>query len=157
MTVQRTTTHVCAADIMTNNPVRVTPDVTAVELAKLLDANDISGVPVVDSLDRVIGVVSKTDLLHRCVMGPIRSESGSSLASLQEGMDSATQPDELGVVEEFMGVDPITALPDEPINVLAGRMAEERIHRIIVVDKDRHVLGIITSLDLLKEFPALTR
>ncbi len=26
--------------------------------------------------------------------------------------------------------------------------------RIIVVDKDRHVLGIITSLDLLKEFPA---
>ncbi|MCH7847909.1 MAG: CBS domain-containing protein [Planctomycetes bacterium] len=52
MPVQRTTTPVCAADIMTSNPVRVTPDVTAVELARLLDANEISGVPVVDSLDR---------------------------------------------------------------------------------------------------------
>jgi CBS-domain-containing membrane protein len=47
----------------------------------------------------------------------------------------------------------VTANAEEPIAAVARRMADERVHRIIVVDKSRHVLGIVTSLDLLKEFP----
>ena len=64
MTGRTTATSLIASEIMTSNPVRVTSDATATELGRLLDTNEISGVPVVDALDRVIGVVSKTDLLH---------------------------------------------------------------------------------------------
>ena len=67
-------------------------------------------------------------------------------------MGSKLEPDTLGVVEDFMDTEPITAEPDDAIADLARRMAEDRVHRIIIIDGERHVLGIVTSLDLLKEF-----
>ena len=59
----------------------------------------------------------------------------------------------LGTAAEFMSPDPIVASPDEPIKAVARQMAEERVHRVIFVDDQRLVLGIATSLDLLKAFP----
>ena len=150
-----TTTSKQVTDIMTRDPVRVTADTTAHELARVLEANEISGVPVVDELDRVIGVISKTDLLRRCVEGPVGSRPGTVLESLAEGLGSGgdLDPESLGTVEEFMSTDPVTAFRDETIGAVARRMAEERVHRVIVVDEGQHVLGIVTSLDLLKAFP----
>jgi CBS domain-containing protein len=142
-------------DIMTHDPVCVTADVTARELARVLESNEISGVPVVDAVERVIGVVSKTDLLHRCLEGPLGSRPGTFFEVLAEGMEGGTDldPEELGTVEEFMTPEPVTALPDEPVGTVARRMADNHVHRVIVVDEQQHVLGIVTSLDLLKVFP----
>lgn len=143
-------------EIMTRDPLCVSPGTTASELAQLLEANEISGVPVVDGLNRVVGVVSKTDLLHRCLSGPVGSGPGTFFRSLAEGIGvgSELDPESLGSVEEFMSAEPVTASPDESISFVARRLADERIHRIVVVDAEQHVLGIVTSLDLLREFPA---
>ncbi len=156
MAVRTSSTPASVKDIMTRDPVCVTPDTSAVELARILEANEISGVPVVDALDRAIGVVSKTDLLHRCLAGPVGSRPGSFFESLAEGVQTGTglHPGELGTVEEFMSPEPVTASPDEPIVAVARRMADEGIHRVVVVDEQQHVLGIVTSLDLLKVFPS---
>ncbi len=143
-------------DIMTRDPVRVTADTSARELARVLESNEISGVPVVDAQDRVIGVVSRTDLLRRCVEGPLGSRPGSFLEAIAEGLDRGRglEAAALGSVEDFMSGDPVTAGPDETLPAAAARMAEERVHRIVVVDPQRRCLGIVTSLDLLREFPA---
>ena len=149
-----TTQHV--KDFMTSDPVRVTCDTSARDLARLLEANEISGVPVVDTLDRLVGVVSKTDLLRRCVEGPIGSRPGTMFESLARGLtdDVDLDPEGLGSVAEFMSPYPIVASSDEPIGAVARRMAEEGVHRVVVVDEEKRVLGIVTSLDLLKAFPA---
>ncbi|MHC4768078.1 MAG: CBS domain-containing protein [Planctomycetota bacterium] len=143
-------------DVMTADPICIGADTSARELARILESNGISGVPVVDSLHRIIGVASKTDLLRRCVEGPLGSRPGSFFESLAEGLGTGTDmdPEELGVVEDFMTTEPVTCRPDEGLGVVARRMAEENVHRIIVVDQRRHVVGIVTSLDLLREFPA---
>jgi len=141
-------------DIMTRDPVCVTGDTNARELARILEANEISGCPVIDALDRIIGVVSKTDLLRRAVEGTLGSRRGSLFESLAEGLrGDATAAENLGNVEDFMTPEAVTAAAEDPIPAVARRMADERVHRIVVVDKSRHVLGIVTSLDLLKEFP----
>jgi CBS domain-containing protein len=142
-------------DIMTADPICVGADTPARELARILESNEVSGVPVVDTLNRIIGVVSKTDLLRRCVEGPIGSRPGTFFESLAEGLDAGTDmdPEELGAVEEFMSTEPVTAEPTEPVSTVARRMAEQGVHRVIVIDKRRHVIGIVTSLDLLREFP----
>jgi CBS domain-containing protein len=76
------------------------------------------------------------------------------LESLAEGLrGDVANADNLGNVEDFMTPEPVTATTEEPIAAVARRMADERVHRVVVVDKGRHVLGIVTSLDLLKEFP----
>ena len=141
-------------DIMTRDPVCLTGDTSARELARILETNEISGCPVVDALERVIGVVSKTDLLHRAVEGPIGSRRGTFLELLAEGLRDVASAESLGNVEDFMTPEPVTAGPDEALAAVARRMASERVHRVVVVDKGRHVLGIVTSLDLLKEFPS---
>lgn len=144
-----------AADVMTKDPVSVTPDVSARELARVLTDNQISGVPVVDPQDRVIGVVSRTDLLQWCVTGGLGMGAGDLLPTLSARSAAARSgPDDLGIVEDFMTEDAITCSANTPVASIARRMAEERVHRVIVLDEDGCLTGVVTSLDVLKVFPA---
>jgi CBS domain-containing protein len=139
---------------MTRDPLCVGPDTDARELARELEANEISGMPVTDGLDRVIGVVSRTDLLHRVVQGPMGTRPGSFFELLAEGLSNdEMHPDNLGTVEEFMTPEPVTASLDDFVVDVAHRMADDHIHRIVIVDDGRRVLGIVTTLDLLRVFP----
>lgn len=52
-----------AADLMTTPPVTVTPDATIVEAARLMDARGVKRLPVVDDLGRLVGIVTRGDLL----------------------------------------------------------------------------------------------
>lgn len=154
MTSKAATTATTVREIMTRDPLCVGPETDARELARELEANEISGVPVIDGLNRVIGVVSRTDLLHRVVAGPLGTRPGSFYEMLAEGLtNDDLYPDNLGHVEDFMSPDPVTAGPDDLVVDVAQLMVENHIHRVIVVDEERHVLGIVTSLDLLRVFP----
>ena len=57
-----------AMDVMTTAVVTVSPDSTVQDLAKLMSERGISGVPVVEN-GRLVGIVSKGDLLHRAETG----------------------------------------------------------------------------------------
>src|SRR6516162_7755643 len=61
-----------AMDVMTTNVISVTPDTSVQALAALLSERGISGVPVIDSADRLVGIVSEGDLLHRSETGTAR-------------------------------------------------------------------------------------
>ncbi len=137
-------------EIMTSDPITVTPSTTARTLARILDIDEISGVPVVDGQYRVIGVVSKTDLLHRIVQGTDSNRGDFFLALADDLLEGEIDPNELGMVEDFMNSDPITCAPTDSIPVVAHQMADAHIHRIIVVDENQHLLGIISTTDLLR-------
>jgi CBS-domain-containing membrane protein len=64
-----------AIDVMTRAVITVHEDATVPEVAKLLAVNEISAVPVVDKDNRVIGMVSEGDLLHRVETGTERRRS----------------------------------------------------------------------------------
>ncbi len=61
-----------AMDVMTTNVITVSPDTSVQELAKTLSERGISGVPVVDAENRLVGIVSEGDLLHRVETGTER-------------------------------------------------------------------------------------
>jgi CBS domain-containing protein len=61
-----------AIDVMTVNVITVDPDTSVQEVAQLLSERGISGVPVVDAADRLVGIVSEGDLLHRVETGTER-------------------------------------------------------------------------------------
>src|SRR5271165_6154065 len=58
-----------AMDVMTTNVITVAPDTSVQDLAALLVNHGISGVPVVDEANNLIGIVSEGDLLHRAEIG----------------------------------------------------------------------------------------
>jgi CBS domain-containing protein len=51
------------ADVMTAEPITVSPDALASDVATLLVERDVSRVPVVEG-DRVVGIVSKSDIVR---------------------------------------------------------------------------------------------
>ena len=61
-----------AMDVMTTNVITVGPDTSVQEVAKILSERGISGVPVADAENRLVGIVSEGDLLHRVEMGTDR-------------------------------------------------------------------------------------
>lgn len=144
-------------DVMTPDPVFVGTGSTLREVAELLDEHEISGLPVIDDQERLVGVVSRTDLLRRLLEGPAEARHDEEWLDLLTA-DSASKVDidaaRLGVVDDVMTADPITARPDEKLAIVARRMADEKVHRIVVIDERRKVLGIVTTLDVLGVFPA---
>ena len=58
-----------AIDVMTSAVITVDENTTVQAAAKLLAEHHISALPVVDKHDRVIGMVSEGDLLHRAETG----------------------------------------------------------------------------------------
>jgi CBS domain-containing protein len=54
-------------DIMTKNPLTATPGMTIGEVANIMLENKISGLPVVDETDKVVGVITESDIFRMIV------------------------------------------------------------------------------------------
>lgn len=146
-----------ARDVMSTPPITVPASAGVREVATLLDENEISGAPVVDDQERPIGVVSRTDLLRLLIEGgPGRRPDATFLDLIAADSPSELSVDveEMGTAEEFMSPEPVTVALDASLAEIARKMADERVHRVIVVDGDRRVVGVVTTLDVLAKFPA---
>ncbi len=142
-----------ARDVMTREPVCVDQGAAIRQVVHTLDENEISGAPVVDEQGRIVGVVSKTDLFHRYAQGGEGYDPSMLIELFRDAEDdqgSGAMPEPSPIVDEFMTEDPITATETTPVATLARRMIDARIHRIIIIDKERRPIGIVTSLDLLR-------
>lgn len=148
-------TDLLARDIMTADPVCVSPATRIRELARIFEQHDISGAPVVDQEGKVIGIVSKTDLIRRCSEGTDEIPPAYLFETLAEqGEEEASEviPEPLICVEDFMTEDPLTVDPSLPAAEVAKLMYENRLHRVVVADAGKVPQGIITSLDLMGVF-----
>ncbi len=56
----------------------------------------------------------------------------------------------LTTVEDCMATDPVTCSPDTDVQEVLAMMAEHQIRRVPVVDRDKHVLGIVGISDLIR-------
>lgn len=154
--VGKETAHLTARDVMTLEPVCVGPATTIRELARVFEENEISGAPVVNRGGRLVGVVSKTDLIRRCSEGSETLTPSYLFEVLfqREGDDppEGAIPEALVCVEDFMSSKPLTVAPQTPAAAVARLMSEHRVHRVIVIDEERFPIGIITSMDMLGFF-----
>ena len=140
-------------DLMSPDPTCVEPWMDVRTLARLFESDGISGAPVVDQQGRLIGVVSKTDLLHRALEA---SEDYDPVYVFEMMRGDEDDLDENVIsaagemrVEDFMTEDPVTAKPDDELHTVAAKMVDSAVHRIIIVEKDSPV-GVLTSMDIVR-------
>jgi CBS domain-containing protein len=142
-----------AKDIMTPEPVSVELGMTIREVARIFEEHEISGAPVVDGGGRLVGVVSRTDLVRRYT-----EDSDPDPGMLIELFGSEDDDEEATssmasrsiTVDDFMTSDPITASPATPLTDIASLMVGARVHRVIIIDRLNIPVGIVTSLDMVK-------
>ena len=140
-------------DIMSVDPVCVEANTGIRELARLFEEHQISGAPVVDQAGKVIGVVSRTDLIRRCSEG-IGDAPPAYLFEIVSARSPAGASDDLipttlVCVQDIMTEDVFAVDDTMYVTDLAEQMHKRRMHRAIVVDQARFPLGIVTSLDIV--------
>jgi Ni/Fe-hydrogenase subunit HybB-like protein/CBS domain-containing protein len=137
-----------AADIMTKNVTAVYPDTPIAEIREILLAKRVSGVPVIDRERKVVGVVSETDivfsLLHK------EEQLTDTLKEIMMPSSSKREKRIGDVAAEVMSSPAITALGNTPLMELTQIVAERGIKRVIIVDIENRLQGIVTQIDIVK-------
>lgn len=127
-------------DVMSAVPVSLPPATPVNELLARFDRHDFNAFPVVDDGGRLVGVVSKLDVL-RLSLGP---EAGRT----RQAPDLAHE-----LVANFMSRELVTVAPDDPLDVAGRRMVEARLHSLPVIEQRedaRFLVGIVSRGDLLR-------
>lgn len=143
-----------AKDVMTTSVVTVAPDTPVAEIARLLVERHISAVPVVDGNDRVLGIVSEGDLMHRPETGGRRRHSwwlGFFASSDEMARDYAKACGRRA--SDVMTSKVVTVSEDTPIAEIAHLLEEHRIKRVPVMRGGR-LVGIVSRADLLRAVAA---
>ena len=139
-----------AADVMTREVVTVAPETSVQEIAQIMHAKRISGVPVVGTDGSLVGIVSEGDLIgHAWAIGERRGSwwltffsDASTLAAQYTKTHGRTARDVM--TQEVISVAPTTSLAD-----IAKTLERNRIKRVPVTD-DGKLVGIVTRANLLQ-------
>jgi CBS domain-containing protein len=147
-----------AKDVMNTEVLTARVDLTVRELVAFLTEKQISGAPVVDHDGRLVGVVSVTDVAESDAERPDlvsdRSNPEFAVHDWEERMNVEDlrplhiESDDL-LVRDIMTPTVYTIPESTPVAEIAQTMVAGRIHRLLVT-RGRRVVGIVTSLDLVK-------
>ena len=134
-------------DVMSTHVMAVRESASYKEIAIMLHEQRISAFPVIDEDNKVIGVVSETDLLVKQalegtlprVVGRIAGQRERSRVMAVSAADLMTSP-------------PVTIGPDEPVTHAARLMYSRHVKRLPVTSADGTLVGIVTRSDVLSVY-----
>jgi acetoin utilization protein AcuB len=124
-------------EFMTRKPVTVRPDSDPLAALALLRYGGFRHLPVIDSEDRLVGIVSHKDL--------------------EMFLSTAASPGVVKrhhLIDQVMIRDVVTTGPECPLEEAADRMVTHKISSLPVMEGDR-LIGIITETDIFNEFAAV--
>ncbi len=142
-----------AKEIMTVNPITVTPEVTVTDLARLLASHNIGGAPVVDASGGLLGVVTESDLIDQTkkIHIPTVIAILDSLIFLERPnkMEKDIRKFAGSTVADIYTKHPLTVEEDTPLDELATIMAEKNVHTLPVM-RGELLVGVIGKGDIIK-------
>jgi CBS domain-containing protein len=142
-------------DLVVRDVITVRPDDPLSEAVSLMFENRVTAMPVVDQKGRCRGILSTTDLIglfRRQATGPVEPDElerfGDAIADAsQRGAQFGSRQ-----VAEVMTANVVTVTLEDGIRHAAAEMLSNRVHRLVVTDANRRVIGILSTMDLLEAF-----
>jgi CBS-domain-containing membrane protein len=126
---------VCAADVMTPNPMSLRAEATVPEAIAWLTEKGFSAAPVIDESGRPIGVVSRADILvHE------RERLRLPLAASDDRTTTA----------DIMTPAVFSVTPRMPVELVVEQLLSLNVHQLYVVDEYGYLLGVISAHDVLR-------
>lgn len=146
----------CVADVMQRDLITVYASDPLTEVERVLAEAQISGVPVLDDHDEIVGVLSMADLVNRYAEDGDLQES-----SADRDPDDDLDEDDTEIVafhrasgDQVCAGDVMTpelthVAPTVGLREASRLMVQKQIHRLLVVEHSR-VVGLLTTLDILR-------
>ena len=146
-------------DLMTTQLVTLQPTDTVKKAAIKFAVDNISGAPVVDNRNHLLGILSENDILNTILKYQIAlDDENHDSVILTYSMDSPTETDDIlkKVSEEISNLEVsaimtrtvLTTTPDTTIMEVLKAMIEMKVNRVPVVEKGV-VIGIISRGDII--------
>jgi len=126
---------------MTSDVISCYPNDTLDSVKDKIVNNLIHHIPVVEN-EKVVGIISKSDL-HRM-------EHHFTLFENPEAEQSNIQIFSTILAKEIMATPVICIREDEPVNAAVEVFLENTLHALPVVNHDDHLVGIVTTFDLIR-------
>lgn len=147
--LERLSRSVTAAEIMTLEVVTVNPDTPLAEVAAAMGRRGVSGLPVVDQENRVVGIISEKDFLaHMGVKEPLNFMS--LVAGCLKTKGCVALPIKETLARDIMSAPAVTVGPDVPLHTIAALLTDKGINRVAVTDSEGHLLGLVSRGDIVK-------
>ncbi len=127
-----------AGDVMTPDPVTIRDTRTVGEASRILDQLAIRHLPVIDAEGEVVGMISDRDLR-------------GALSAADEDFAPSVPPPSTRVVD-VMTTDVIIADTEDELIAIAQLMIDARVGAVPIVDRDDHLVGIVSYIDILRAF-----
>ena len=142
-----------AKDIMTKDPVTVSPDTEITHAAMLLLDKGVNGLPVVDQKGKLVGIICQSDLIAQQKGLPIPSvftllDSFIPLTSAKH-FEKAVQKISATTVADVMTPNPVTITPETGIEELAGLIVDKKFHTLPVIEGGK-LVGVVGKEDILR-------
>lgn len=139
--------------VMTDDVVTAQYGTPFKDVVRLLREHRISGLPVIDEDDKVIGVISETDLIQRQACPPeSRGLLGTWALRLRRGARRRTARSRARTAGGVMSAPAVTVPAEAALREAARLMTRHGIERLPVVDEEDRLVGIVTRRDLLQVF-----
>ncbi len=113
-----------AESVLIRNPITIPPDIDVGRAIEIMEQNNITGLPVVDE-ERLVGILTSRDIRF--------------------------EPDISRLVSELMTRELVTLRDGEPIEKARALLHIHKIEKVLIVDKDGRLTGLVTARDIQKK------
>ena len=146
-----------AHQIMTRPVIAVTPATTIVEAANTMLQRHVSGLPVVDTAGKLVGIISEGDFIRRSEIGTQRKRGRFLRFILGPGREATDFVHEHGrKIAEIMTPGPLTINEDTDLEKIVELMEKNNVKRLPVMRGDK-LVGIVSRSNLLQAVASLAR
>ena len=146
-----------AHQIMTRPVITVAPETPIVEAANTMLRRHVSGLPVVDKVGQLVGIISEGDFIRRSEIGTQRRRGRFLQFILGSGKEATDFVHEHGRrVAEIMTPDPLTINEDTDLETIVELMEKNGVKRLPVMRGDK-LVGIVSRSNLLQAVASLAR
>lgn len=142
-----------AKDIMTRDVITIRPEIDLKEAATVFVEHNISGAPVVDCNNRLVGILTEGDLVKQ--QKPLQKPLylmflDSAFPINYKNMKSEVEALTATTVSELMTPYPLTLPEYADISEVAQLMLTKQVNRIPIVNEEDELLGIVTRQDIIR-------
>ncbi|MGB2705610.1 MAG: CBS domain-containing protein [Candidatus Omnitrophota bacterium] len=140
-------------DVMTRDVITVRPSVGLREIYGILCEKNIGGVPVADNERKLLGMVTKTELIDVLIPDYFDMIGDflfiDDLGALEEKLEAMPSL-ELFIAEDLMVRNVISINENASLMKAPVLMNKYNVRRLPVVDNDNKLVGVITRMDVCK-------